>query len=139
MPTISTFQLLVSRTDKSKTKRIYIAPITDVEEEKIENAKNVVLTYPNVKFVIKPKDVIFYGNISFDDKSEDYAILKDLTWFNHLKFGVKLPSNYDFKNHTCRVTDIIKYYDSYTPIDIIKFKYATLGKPKKCIIFEQNK
>ena len=140
MPIYSTPQLLVCLTKVTTVERIYLAPLSEEEERLLDNGGILVIKTNNNTFTVTPKDVFFYGEIDFNEDSEDYEELEYVTWFDSLQYGVKIPSRYDFESHTCKSdTNHVKYYETIKPIDIIKFKYGSLGKPKRCIFFKQVK
>ena len=140
MPIILTPQLLVCHTKGNCYERIYIAPLTEEKEKILDDKGTICIETRNNKYTITPKDVFYYGEIDFNEDSEDYEELEYVPWFDNLQYGIKIPARYDFKTHTCKSdTNHIKYYETIKAIDIIKFKYGTLGKPDRCIFFKQCK
>lgn len=139
--TYSTFQLLAYRTKPGNLRTyMYIIGIDDNTEKDIQNEKTVFFKDEKQNFVIKPNDVILFGNIDLSHNSDDSNYVLDCNWINDMPFGIRIPSNYDYEhNSITKVDNVIKYYDTRNPLEILKYKHGLIGKPDKVLIFEQTK
>ena len=137
MPVFTEYQIIISRIIDMHTKHcIVIAPITEEQELKIDNAETINIQTQVVKFVINPNKVIFYGNIDFSESSEDMDTLSEVSWLNTFERGISIPSDYNYKEHVCNSPiNVCRYTQTFRPEVLTKYKYACLGKPDRCVIF----
>lgn len=83
--------------------------------------------------IIEPENVHFIGELNFNNP-------EIISLADNLKIvpenGYKIYSSFNFENAELKTEDgILKSYDTYNPIKILKYKYCQIGKPKYVIIF----
>jgi hypothetical protein len=122
------------------SKRIIMTSLEDDEEKLLDNNKTISITRGHMTFIIKPNDIVAYGEIDFENGSEDLDYIYTLNFYkNNMLSGVIVPSEYDYKTHT--VTSDIKggrRFDT-TQTDIVcQYAHGCLGKPKRTIIFKSD-
>ena len=119
---------------KVGNKRLDIA-IESLGEKEYNLIKNRGYKYNSPKYgIIEPENVDFIGELNFDNP--EVTILAD-----NLKIvpenGYKIYSSFDFENAELKTEDgVLKWYDTYNPVKILKYKYCQIGKPKYVIIFK---
>lgn len=141
MPIFTSYQIITSRILDCHTKHcIIIAPITEEQELELDNAKPIDFNFPNKTIRISSNDVIFYGNIDFNNGSEDMETLSEVNWLsNFIEKGICIPADYNYDEHVCySPLPSYRYTQTFRPEVLTKYKYACLGKPDRCIIFNYN-
>lgn len=133
------FQVISYHTEGGRTKEIIITYLTEDEEQRIDNDEVIDIQRGSLTFEISKSKIYAYGEIDFTRGSDDYKVLEDMTWFNHLTLkGVDVLANYDYKQNIA-VSDIPggRWYDTVRPEVVTQFKHGQLGKPKRCVIFKR--
>lgn len=119
---------------KVGNKRLDIV-IESLGEKEYNLINNRGYKYNSPKYgIIEPENVYHVGELNFDNPE-----IISLT--NNLKIisenGYKIYSSFDFENAELKTeNEILKWYDTYNPIKILKYKYCQIGKPKYVIIFK---
>ena len=134
------FQVISSHSEGGKTKEIIITYLTEAEEKLINSCEVVNLERGCLTFEVRKSNIYAYGEIDFTKGSDDYEMLKGMTWFNHLTLrGVDVLANYNYKQNIA-VSDIPggRWYDTVRTEVITQFKHGQLGKPKRCVIFKRS-
>ena len=119
---------------------IVVTYLTPEEEKDLDKGYPIDIKRDVEKFRINPRKLIVYGEIDFDDSSEDLDVLEDLNLFSKvLDLGFCLPSNFDYKN-SCYYADANKkiplFYDSCSTDRVLQYIHAKLGKPNITVVFE---
>ena len=119
---------------KVGNKRLDIV-IESLGEKEYNLITNRGYKYNSPKYgIIEPENVYHIGELNFDNP--EIVSLAD-----NLKIvpenGYKIYSNFDFENAEIKTeNEVLKLYDTYNPIKILKYKYCQIGKPKYVIIFK---
>ena len=119
---------------KVGNKRLDIV-IESLGEKEYNLIANRGYKYNSPKYgIIEPENVYHVGELNFDNS--EVTILAD-----NLKIvpenGYKIYNNFDFENAELKTkNEVLKWYDTYNPIKILKYKYCQIGKPKYVIIFK---
>lgn len=112
--------------------------ITENEEKELDKG-NLVTVKDNQRFTINTYNIICYGAIDFNLKSDDFDTLLSLDFINPTgTLGVSIPTNYDYETHSCTLIDRrIKYFDSTNPGLVCRYFHGKLGKPERVCIFRE--
>ena len=98
-------------------------PISEKEELALDKGM-LVTKRDDFMFTIDKSTVICYGEIDFNDGSDDFEVIQGMNWLDHLgSLGVCVPSDYNYKEHFflllafCRMPiSYAKFYDDLKPI-----------------------
>lgn len=137
--------------------QLIMIPINDFDEENIDNIMGNKENIVKIKAIIiqdytlSKNNIIAYGHINLKDNSKDFLSLQTLKLNNFdIHKGIKIPNNYDYKDHCCYVekNKKLNYLNSPTlqvgQIDwittnniakVIQYNHGMLGKPNKVVIF----
>lgn len=113
--------------------------ITKEEEDKLDAKIPLQIKRGEETFVLDRTHVLHYGEVDFNQGSEDYAILEDSRMFFPMELrGVSVPANYDYDRHAA-LSDIKtpRWFDTVNAALICKYTHGILNKPKRIVIFEQ--
>lgn len=141
LPSSRTYHILNKYITKNSIKATFMIAISEKEEAEIDNIdKNTIQFHRgNKTFNVTKKDIYCYGEIDFDDESTLNQI-NDFTFLNYLdEVGVPIPSNYDYKTHSC--TSPKRNYlwaESWDTLELTKMAHGYLGKPQRILLFNQN-
>lgn len=135
--TQTTYQTIVSHTNTGSYD-IIMTDINNKDEYALDHNQFVILKRGNRLFIINPKDVYFYGDVDFTTGSEDMEAISNVTWFNQLKYGIKIPSDYDYETHSQIIDGTYRgrTHETFKPELVVQYKHGCLGKPKKIVIFK---
>lgn len=114
--------------------------ITEEEEHMLDEGY-LKTTKNGIEFDIPANKVICYGEIDFNNGSDDLHVIENMNWLNHLlALGICVPANYNYKEHCC-YTPIakMKWYDTTNPAIVAQYVHGRLGKPKRCCIFKEKR
>lgn len=109
--------------------------IESIGEKEYNLIKNRGYKYNSPKYgIIEPENVYHIGELNFDNQ-------ETIDLINNLKIipenGYKIYSGFNFENAKVKTENgVLKWYDTYNPIKILKYKYCQIGKPKYVIIFK---
>lgn len=138
---------LICRTRGKEKRSFTMTGLSEKEYKKLElmikykSKKDFIITRCDLTFKIGLNEVEAYGNIDFNDGSDDMKELHYFDWFDSLnERGVVIPANYDYKTHTAK-SDIkrIKQFDTLQTEKILQYYHGVLGKPKYTLIFREDK
>lgn len=118
-----------------------MAPLNDNQEQDLDTKDSVTIKIGKQEIEVDKRDVLAYGDISFDDNSSDVDIIENLNFLDNCSAmkGEVIPANYDYKTHTCKSK--LKCYqitETWNPLYVCKYAHGCLGKPKKIIIFNYD-
>ena len=139
MPILNTDWITLScRTSKASKELIIMASITEEQEKQLDNGSLTLVTRNKRTFIIDASNKPVYGTIDFSTNSDDYIRLEEMDWLNYLTFGgIAVPSDYDYKTHTCHSPiNTYRYYDTVNPAILAQYKHACIGKPERVCIFK---
>ena len=114
-----------------------ITGINEKEYKSLNETETLNIVREHHEFTIYQDNVICYGDINFNNGSEDCEALDEFNWLDNLIFkGVPIPSNYDYETHEC-------VSNKKTPLSTETFRISTfcrylhscIGKPKFTLIF----
>jgi len=141
MPTTNLdYQLICSHSiNKFEKELIVIIPITEKEEKQLDKGF-LQTTRDNQTFNIHSNEIICYGEIDFNTGSEDYDVIEDMKWLDHLEAkGICIPSDYNYTNHTCYPPGRkVRWTETFNPAVLAQYIHARLGKPERCCIFKEK-
>lgn len=140
MPTSKNYHIL--HTNPSGIgKQIIMIPITEKEENNIDNITDNVLEFHrgNRTFSVRMHNIYCYGEVNLEDK-ETCNKISNFNFLNYLgATGVHIYSNYDYNTHTCKTPKkYLLYTETWNPLDLVKFAHGTLNKPKRILLFYQQ-
>lgn len=138
------YQVICSRSiTKLERELIVMIPITEKEELALDNGC-LITDKGDQSFCInnnkEQRDVIAYGEIDFNEDSDDYDVLQTMKFLDHLgALGISVPADYSYKEHCC-YSPLKRYrtYDTTNPAIVLQYKHALLGKPQRCCIFKEK-
>ena len=136
-----TYQVICSRSiNKLESELIIMIPISEKEELAIDNGF-LQTTRDGFTFSIDKSTVICYGEIDFSTNSDDFDVIQDMNWLDHLdSIGIPVPADYDYKEHCCYSPNkFYRYYDTTNPAVITQYIHGRLGKPERCCIFKEKR
>lgn len=139
MPIVKGYQIISSHSiNKMEVENIIMIPITEKEEQQLDNTGVLHWRRNEFSFVITAESKPIYGAIDFHTNSDDYYIIEEMNWFSHLvSLGVCVPSDYNYEEHCCySPIKYSRYYDTVNPAVVAQYKHGTLGKPERCCIFK---
>lgn len=139
MPIFTEYQVIICHTISiHRQERILMIPINEEEELLLDKGKTLNIDRGKLRLSIAPKDVQFYGEIDFTEGSDDLEEIDTAKWFVNPSIpNVCIPSDYDYKTHTCNSPlKAYRWYDTCSPAKIVKYKHACLGKPERVLIFK---
>lgn len=139
----NTFRKIISHTERRSTSIVecaIIAPLTKTQEDALDNGEEIILTVNTTTFKVSPHTCYCYGEIDFNDISDDLDVIASLKLFsNDMDCGVIIPANYDYTTHTAKSPDkYIRQYDTTNVADILQYYHACIGKPKRTIVFRHK-
>lgn len=142
MPTTTIgYQVITSRSINSQEIEVIVMiSLTEDEEKLLDNDGFLKCEKGGQIFIINKNNIICYGPIDFTTNSDDYCVIQDMKFLDHLMAqGICVPSNYDYKEH-CSYSDLRKarYYDSTNPAVVTQYIHGRLGKPHSCCIFKEK-
>lgn len=138
---VSDYQIITSRSlTKNEIEVIYMIPITESEEKKLDDG-SLYWKRGDYEFAIDKRDILCYGPIDFHTNSDDYHVIENMKFLDHLTLrGFSIPSNYDYENHCCySERKRYRYYDTVNPAKVTQFIHGSLGRPERCCIFKKTK
>ena len=125
-----------------RTQLTVMIPIDEEEEKLIDNIDKSVLIFTrgNRTFSVSMRDIYCYGEVDFEDKDT----LNQISEFKFLDYlgevGVPIYSRYDYKTHSCSSSkQHCLWMETWNPAELAKIAHCYLGKPKRILLFNQNK
>lgn len=124
-------------TIKSKHVAVYIEPITEEQEIRIDKSEKY---YGAIQYkrddgvIIDAKSIYLYGEVNFEDKNDIYQI-------ERLKLidedGGYIYSNFDYdKGQFTTIDGVAKSYPTWNPLTWFKYCHCLIGKPKRIIVYK---
>jgi UDP-glucose 6-dehydrogenase len=113
--------------------------ITEDEEKQIDDKCSYLLLHRgDSTFKIFDHNIFCYGEIDFNNDSDDMRLLDSMPILEHLKLqGAIIPADYDYDNHTgVAINKAIRYTETFHPDVLCKYVHGCLGKPKRVLIFK---
>lgn len=124
------------------TRLTIMIPIDEEEEKLIDNIDKSVLTFNrgNRTFSVSMRDIYCYGEVDFEDK-DTLNQISEFKFLNYLgEVGVPIYSRYDYKTHSCSSPkQHCLWTETWNPAELAKIAHGYLGKPKRILLFNQNK
>lgn len=140
LPICKDYHILSYRNDLRYPLVVYMTHINEEDEEALNKGKSILLERGKRTFSISPNNVYGYGAIDFSKNSEDSDNIEDLDFLDYLTHnGVRIYANYDYETHTCiSPKKYPMFYETWSPLKVVKFAHASLGKPERVIIFKRE-
>ena len=139
MPIWKDYHILSKHVDDKKNKILICMTYIDSDEEKIlDENKLLHIVRGNTTFDIDSRFVYCYGNVNFTTGSPDYNIIENFSFLDYLGcVGLKIYSNYDYKNHVCTSPiDRCLWTETWNPAEVAQYAHGVLGKPNKIVLFK---
>lgn len=138
MATRKDYYTLLSLTKKGYKYGVVVTSLTERDEELLDEGKTIVIERGNCIFTISPKDIYVYGEIDFNNKSEDMSVIADLNWFDtYQDHGLPIPARYHYKTHTATSRfNVAEWVDTTCPEKAAQYAHGFIGKPQRTIIFK---
>ena len=114
--------------------------ITEEEEQKLDDGKELILKRGNVSFQIHGNNIYCYGEVDFHEGSDDCKQIATFNFLNYLhEKGICIPSDYDYEHHVCN-SPINKYRwtETWNPDDLARYAHGCLNKPNRIILFKNR-
>ena len=139
MPIFQDYYVLTSRTDRSHTEQVIMTYITEEEEQKLDDGKELTLKRGNVSFQIHSNNTYCYGEVDFHEGSDD---CKQIATFNFLDYlgwkGIIIPSDYHYDTHECHSPlRSYRWYETWQPDVVARYAHGCLNKPKRIVLFRK--
>ena len=71
MPIFQDYYVLISRTDTSHREQVIMTYITEEEEQKLDEGKELTLKRGNASFRVHGNNIYCYGEVNFYEGSDD--------------------------------------------------------------------
>lgn len=140
MPISQNYHILHSNKKENKVVQIIMIEINEKEEEQLDNIKDEIIKFTSGDkiFKISNKNIICYGEINLEDEN-NVNLISNFNFLNYLgSTGVSFVSNYNYKTHSCTSPKRkCLWTETWNPLDLFKFAHASLGKPKRILLFNQ--
>lgn len=140
LPTSKDVVIVHWRVVDKRVRKILMAPITEEQEMRLDKGLVIEIITHNKGYVLSREDAIVYGNIDFNNDSNDMDFIRDLEWCIDDYFkGVCIPSRYNYEKHTAVGNRHgILYYDTVRSDTILKYKHGCLNKPERVIVWKET-
>ena len=114
--------------------------VSKLVELNAENKSVLTFNRGNRTFSVSMRDIYCYGEVDFEDKDT----LNQISEFKFLDYlgevGVPIYSRYDYKTHSCSSPkQHCLWTETWNPAELAKMAHGYLGKPKRILLFNQNK
>lgn len=139
MPIFQDYHILVSRTDVNHKEQVIMTYITEEEEQKLDESKELVIERGNMIFKVHHNNIYCYGEVNFKEGSDD---CKQIATFNFLDYlgwkGVMLPSDYHYDTHECHSPlTSYRWYETWQPDVLARYAHGCLNKPERIVLFRR--
>lgn len=139
MPIFQDYHILVSRTDVNHKEQVIMTYITEEEEQKLDESKELVIERGNIIFKVHHNNIYCYGEVNFKEGSDD---CKQIATFNFLDYlgwkGVMLPSDYHYDTHECHSPlTSYRWYETWQPDVLARYAHGCLNKPERIVLFRR--
>lgn len=133
-------KIILCRTEivKGKTIKVYMEPITEEQEIRIDNSIKYYgeLRYERFdKTIITSKDIYLYGEINFKDDN-DINQINRLNLIDDKGAYIYSTFNYDKGNYST-IDYQIKCSPTWNPIYWFMYCHCLIGKPKRIIVYRE--
>lgn len=140
MPIFKDYYVLISRKGMNYKEQIIMTHITEEEEQKLDNGKEIILKRDNISFHITINNTYCYGEVDFNKGSDDCEQIATFNFLNYLnEKGICIPSDYDYEHHVCN-SPINKYRwtETWNPDDLARYAHGCLNKPNRIVLFKNR-
>lgn len=139
MPIFQDYHILISRIDTNHREQVIMTYITEEEEQKLDESKELVIERGNMIFQVHHNNIYCYGEVNFKEGSDD---CKQIATFNFLDYlgwkGVMLPSDYHYDTHECHSPfTSYRWYETWQPDVLARYAHGCLNKPERIILFRR--
>lgn len=139
MPIFQDYHILVSRTDVNHKEQVIMTYITEEEEQKLDESKELVIERSNIIFKVHHNNIYCYGEVNFKEGSDD---CKQIATFNFLDYlgwkGVMIPSDYHYDTHECHSPlTSYRWYETWQPDVLARYAHGCLNKPERIVLFRR--
>lgn len=124
---------------KGKFTYVYMEPITEEQEARIDKAEKyygaIRFEHPNGS-IIDSKNIYLYGEVNLNDKN-------DVRQIERLKLideeGNYIYSNFNYdKGNFITIDRRAKCYPTFNPLTWFMYCHCLIGKPKRIIVYRQT-
>lgn len=141
MPIIGTYHILCSNKEKRPYIQTIMIAITDEEEKGLDTLKDKTIYFEreNRVFEVTTNMILCYGDVDFNNGSNDLKIIDTFKFLNHLGWvGVHIRSGYDYETHSCSFPGkTVLWTETWSPSLLAQIAHGYLGKPDKILLFNQ--
>lgn len=139
MPIFQDYHILVSRTDVNHKEQVIMTYITEEEEQKLDESKELVIERGNMIFKVHHNNIYCYGEVNFKEGSDN---CKQIATFNFLDYlgwkGIMLPSDYHYDTHECHSPlTSYRWYETWQPDVLARYAHGCLNKPERIVLFRR--
>lgn len=133
----NTYQTIISRIKGMDKIIIVMTYLTERDYRNIKQGEDILVKRGNREFLIQQDNIYCFGEIDFNNNSEDMEELDTFNFFDHLMAkGPCIPADYDYINHCCySPINRPKYYETFKVSKYLQYKHGILCKPKYTILF----
>lgn len=118
---------------------VFVRPISERQSVKLDNGESIVVKHNGVNLELKSDYCYATGKIDVEDP-DDIAIINSFKWVNSKVRGFFIPRNYDYEhNEGDQIMGvngpINATVETFSNLNLFKFAYACIGKPKYVAIY----
>lgn len=141
MPVDDTYRIISVHPRGNIKEMFIITGINEKEFHKIKHGEDLHIKRGNTEFDVLNDNVLCFGEIDYNEGSEDCIELNSFTFLDHLWVkGVCIPSRYDYKTHTCKSPlRQYLYTETFKNATLCRYLHGCLGKPQFSLIFREVK
>lgn len=141
LPIDKTYKVINWRNNPTSKELYIITGISISEYNRLKNDDEIYITRGNAEFNITPDDIYCFGEIDFNESSEDSAELDTFNWLDNLFLrGICIPARYNYKEHNCLSPNkSYQYTETFRNSTLCRYIHGWLGKPQFTLIFRELK
>lgn len=133
MGTLKSILLCHSKPFDIHSDAVILMKLDEKDETLIDAGEDYSLKSINNDITIKNKNILFYGEIDVNNKT-DAEIIERKGCICSIYTQSLIPSNFNYNNGQGGKT----FYPTCSPVDWFKYCHCRIGKPKRVIAFKIN-
>ena len=139
MPIFQDYYILISRTNTGRKEQVIMTYITEEEEQKLDEGKELILKRGNASFQVHGNNIYCYGKVDFREGSNDCKQIATFTFLDYLELkGIALPSDYHYDTHECySPLKSHRWYETWRPDVLARYAHGCLNKPERIVLFRR--
>lgn len=130
-----------NKTNRLCKEIVVMTSISKEEEDLLDEGKDIKIDRGNRTFTVQAKKIYCYGEVNFNNGSNDLAEINTFNFLEHLDnfTGACICSDYDYKNHECHSPiKQYRYTHTWQPARLCQYAHGCLKKPKRIVLFRTN-